>query len=80
MHLYRPQYPEEEMDEENIVEDDSELTLNEIEKSLAVGVSPDNFANISDIKRKDDWVCEDHVFVINSFITMRHLNEFVKHY
>ncbi|KAH9504789.1 Intraflagellar transport protein 57 [Bulinus truncatus] len=32
----RPQYPEEEMDEENIVEDDSELTLNEIEKSMAM--------------------------------------------
>lgn len=27
------------MEEENIVEDDSELTLNEIEKSAAIGVS-----------------------------------------
>jgi len=37
----RPQYPEEEMDEENIVEDDSELTLNEIEKTMAIGHSSD---------------------------------------
>lgn len=37
----RPQYPEEEMDEENIVEDDSELTLNEIEKSMAIGHNSD---------------------------------------
>ncbi|CAG5136773.1 unnamed protein product [Candidula unifasciata] len=35
----RPQYPEEEMEEENIVEDDSELTLNEIEKTAAIGTS-----------------------------------------
>ncbi|KAK3758581.1 hypothetical protein RRG08_041232 [Elysia crispata] len=35
----RPQYPEEEMDEEHVVEDDSELTLNEIEKSMAIGSS-----------------------------------------
>uniref|UniRef100_A0A0B7A0J5 Intraflagellar transport protein 57 homolog n=1 Tax=Arion vulgaris TaxID=1028688 RepID=A0A0B7A0J5_9EUPU len=35
----RPQYPEEEMEEENIVEDDSELMLNEIEKSMAIGTS-----------------------------------------
>ena len=26
------------MDEEHVVEDDSELTLNEIEKSMAIGV------------------------------------------
>lgn len=30
----RPEYPEEEMDEENIVEDDAELTLGEIEKTM----------------------------------------------
>lgn len=29
--VYRPEYPEEEMDEENIVEDDAELTLNKVE-------------------------------------------------
>lgn len=32
--LYSPEYPEEEMDEENIVEDDAELTLNEVEKTM----------------------------------------------
>ncbi|KAI8767462.1 intraflagellar transport protein 57 isoform X1 [Biomphalaria glabrata] len=42
----RPQYPEEEMDEENIVEDDSELTLNEIEKSMALAHS--------DVEEADD--------------------------
>lgn len=31
---FRPEYPEEEMDEENIVDDDSELTLGEIEKTM----------------------------------------------
>ncbi|KAK3107866.1 hypothetical protein FSP39_023899, partial [Pinctada imbricata] len=30
----RPEYPEEEMDEENIVEDDAELTLNDVEKNI----------------------------------------------
>lgn len=43
----RPSYPEEEMDEENIVEDDSELTLNEIEKTMAIGQS-------SDVEADDD--------------------------
>ncbi|XP_005103543.1 intraflagellar transport protein 57 homolog [Aplysia californica] len=40
-HWKKPQYPEEEMDEENIVEDDSELTLNEIEKTMAIGQNSD---------------------------------------
>ncbi|XP_059139479.1 intraflagellar transport protein 57 homolog [Physella acuta] len=35
----RPTYPEEETEEENIVEDDSELNLNEIEKSMVLGSS-----------------------------------------
>jgi len=30
----RPEYPEEEMEEENIVEDDSELTLNKVEDNI----------------------------------------------
>ncbi|PVD36042.1 hypothetical protein C0Q70_03012 [Pomacea canaliculata] len=33
----QPNYPEEEADEENIVEDDSELNLNEIEKTMLAG-------------------------------------------
>lgn len=37
--FHRPTYPEEETEEENIVEDDSELNLNEIEKSMVLGVS-----------------------------------------
>ena len=32
----RPVYPEEEMDEENVVEDESELTLNKMEDDIAV--------------------------------------------
>ena len=35
----RPEYPEEETEEENFVEDDSELQLNEIEKTMMMGVS-----------------------------------------
>ena len=34
------------MDEENIVEDDSELTLNEIEKTMAIGVGIEYFSNM----------------------------------
>lgn len=43
----KPSYPEEEMDEENIVEDDSELDLNEIEKTMAIG-------QLSDVEDNDD--------------------------
>jgi hypothetical protein len=32
--FFRPEYPEEEVEEENIVDDDSELTLGEIEKTM----------------------------------------------
>jgi estrogen-related receptor beta like 1 len=35
---YRPEYPEEELEEENIVEDDAELTLNKVEDNI-FGVS-----------------------------------------
>lgn len=37
----RPQYPEEETEEENFVEDDSELQLNEIEKTMMMGGDAD---------------------------------------
>jgi len=41
---YRPEYPEEEMEEENIVEDDAELTLNKVEDNV-FGVSHINLLN-----------------------------------
>ena len=37
----RPEYPEEELEEENIIEDDAELTLNKVDDTV-FGVSGDN--------------------------------------
>ena len=36
--FFRPIYPEEELDEENIIEDDSELNLNKMEEEMMAEV------------------------------------------
>ena len=36
--VIRPTYPEEELDEENIIEDDSELNLNKVEEEMMMEV------------------------------------------
>ena len=36
--VFRPTYPEEELDEENIIEDDSELNLNKVEEEMMMEV------------------------------------------
>lgn len=38
MYYFRPTYPTEEMEEEVIMEDDAELTLNKVEEITAVGI------------------------------------------
>ena len=38
--IFRPEYPEEELEEENIIEDDAELTLNKVDDNIfGVGVN-----------------------------------------
>ena len=49
-----PVYPEEEADEENIIEDDAELTLNQVEKELIAEEIEEDFEEEENILGLDD--------------------------
>ena len=47
--IFRPEYPEEELEEENIIEDDAELTLNKVDDNI-FGVCKNKPASVWKIK------------------------------
>ena len=49
-----PVYPEEEADEENIIEDDAELTLNQVEKELIAEEIEEEFEEEENILGLED--------------------------